>query len=74
MLTMSSCACVLLFSAPLNSLFYEADAAARGLRDGKKTLPECEPLKHSLIQMKVMDEVRAQGGFKYSDEIEATRE
>jgi hypothetical protein len=54
-------------------MFYEADAAARALRDGKKEVDNCRLEEDSLVVMKIMDEVRAKGGFKYSDEVEAVR-
>lgn len=54
-------------------MFYEADAAARALRDGKKEVDNCRLEEDSLVVMKIMDEVRAKGGFKYADEVEAVR-
>lgn len=54
-------------------MFYEADAAARALRDGKKEVDNCRLEEDSLVMMKIMDEVRVKGGFKYSDEVEAVR-
>ena len=51
--------------------FYEADEAARCVRDGKL---ESETLswEESVVIMEVMDEVRRQGGLKYSEKIETT--
>lgn len=52
-------------------LYWEADEAARCLRDGKKE-SEGMPLDESVLIMEVMDEVRRQGGLKYPDAIEST--
>ena len=51
--------------------FYEADEAARCVRDGKL---ESEGLswEESIVIMEVMDEVRRQGGLKYSEKLETT--
>ena len=55
-----------------HGMFWEADEAARCLRDGKL---ESEGLdwKESEIIMEVMDQVRKQGGLKYPEEIETTK-
>jgi predicted dehydrogenase len=52
-----------------HGMFWEADEAARCVRDGKL---ESETLswEESVIIMETMDEVRKQGGLKYSDLIE----
>ncbi|KAF4622694.1 hypothetical protein G7Y89_g14334 [Cudoniella acicularis] len=54
-----------------HGMFWEADEAARCLRDGKK---ESEVLtwEESVVIMEVMDEIRKQGGVKYPEEIEST--
>jgi len=49
--------------------FWEADEAARCVRDGKLE-SEGLPLAESLVIMEVMDEVRKQGGLQYSDKLE----
>jgi hypothetical protein len=52
-------------------MFWEADEAARCIRDGKL---ESETLswEESVIIMETMDEVRKQGGLQYSELIEST--
>ncbi|KAK2795416.1 hypothetical protein FQN52_005182 [Onygenales sp. PD_12] len=52
-------------------MYWEADEAARCVRDGKL---ESDGMSwtESLVIMEVMDEVRRQGGLKYPDEIEST--
>ena len=52
-----------------HGMFWEADEAARCVRDGKL---ESETLswEESVFIMETMDEVRKQGGLKYSDLIE----
>jgi len=52
-----------------HGMFWEADEVARCVRDGKL---ESETLswEESVIIMETMDEVRRQGGLKYSDLIE----
>jgi len=54
-----------------HGMFWEADEAARCLRDGKK---ESEGLdwEESVVIMETMDEVRKQGGLKYPELIEST--
>ena len=56
---------------PGHGMFWEADEAGRGLRDGK-----VESLglswEESVVIMEVMDEVRRQGGIKYPEAIETT--
>ncbi|KAB8303824.1 hypothetical protein EYC80_005197 [Monilinia laxa] len=53
-----------------HGMAWEADEVGRCLRDGKK---ESEGLdwRESEVIMEVMDEVRRQGGLKYSEEIES---
>ncbi|KLJ10135.1 oxidoreductase [Blastomyces silverae] len=52
-------------------MYWEADEAARCVRDGKLE-SETMSWEESLVIMDVMDEVRRQGGLKYPDEIEST--
>ncbi|KAG8682902.1 hypothetical protein FRC09_016447 [Ceratobasidium sp. 395] len=57
------------FPIPGKGLFYQADSVARALRDGKKEVDECT-LDDSLAMMKVLDEIRAQGGLVYPGNLE----
>jgi hypothetical protein len=59
------------FPIPGKGLFYQADAVARALRDHRTELAECT-WDDSILLMKVMDVARAQCGFRYPDELEAT--
>lgn len=52
-------------------MHWEADEAARCLRDGKLE-SETMPLEESLLVMEAMDSVRAQAGFRYPEVIEST--
>jgi hypothetical protein len=52
-------------------MFWEADECAYAIRDGRKE-GQKESLEESLVIMKVMDEVRRQGGMKLPDKIETT--
>ncbi|KKZ59182.1 hypothetical protein EMCG_05429 [[Emmonsia] crescens] len=52
-------------------MYWEADEAARCVRDGKLE-SETMSWEESLVIMEVMDEVRRQGGLRYPDEIEST--
>ncbi|CAI7616527.1 unnamed protein product [Penicillium pancosmium] len=52
-------------------MFWEADEVARCLRDGKLE-SDTLPWDESIAIMKVMDEVRKQGGLVYPDNIEST--
>ncbi|KAG8682990.1 hypothetical protein FRC09_016372 [Ceratobasidium sp. 395] len=54
---------------PGKGLFYQADSVARALRDGKKEVDECT-LDDSLAMMKILDEIRAQGGLVYPGSLE----
>lgn len=47
-------------------MFYEADECARCIRDGKLE-SEVMPWEESVEIMRVMDEVRKQGGLEYGD-------
>lgn len=51
--------------------FYEADAVARCIRDGKT---ECEymPLEESLMILEAADTVRCTGGLRYPESVERT--
>ncbi|TKY88364.1 hypothetical protein EX895_002716 [Sporisorium graminicola] len=59
------------YDIPGHGMFWEADACARALRDGKTEEPRC-PLDESTLTMQIMDKVRADGGCTYPDHIEAT--
>ncbi|OQU98940.1 hypothetical protein CLAIMM_04649 [Cladophialophora immunda] len=61
------------FSFPANGhgMFYEADDAARCIRDGKLE-SETMPWDESVLVMEVMDEVRRQGGLQYPDSVESS--
>ncbi|KAF2121311.1 hypothetical protein BDV96DRAFT_537970 [Lophiotrema nucula] len=48
-------------------LFYEADAVAKNVRDGK-TENESMPLDESMRVMRIIDEARQQNGLKYPQE------
>lgn len=52
-------------------MFWEADEVGRCLRDGKLE-SEGLPWDESIAIMEVMDEVRRQGGLKYSENLEST--
>lgn len=52
-------------------MFWEADECANALREGRKE-GKYESLAESLVIMRVMDEVRRQGGFKLPEKIEST--
>lgn len=52
-----------------HGMFWEADEAARCLRDGKQESSGI-PWQESLVIMETMDEVRRQGGLVYPDLIE----
>lgn len=54
-----------------HGMFWEADECAYAMRDGRKE-GQKESLEESLVIMKVMDEVRRQGGMKLPDKIETT--
>lgn len=60
----------LTFPANGHGMFYEADEAARCIREGKLE-SETLPWDESILVMEVMDEVRKQGGLKYPDSIES---
>ncbi|KAK9462155.1 uncharacterized protein V1516DRAFT_695538 [Lipomyces oligophaga] len=61
------------FPIPGQGLFYEADAVARDIRDGKK-FDENYPLEESVFAMELMDEVRAQNDLKFPSEIEVVED
>lgn len=54
-----------------HGMFWEADEAARCVRDGKLE-SEGLTLEESVVIMEVMDEVRKQGGLVYPESIEST--
>ncbi|KAK9321089.1 hypothetical protein V1517DRAFT_278656 [Lipomyces orientalis] len=54
-------------------LFWEADAVARDVRDGKIT-DDIYPAEESVFVMEVFDKVREQNGLKYPPEIEFVEE
>lgn len=51
-------------------MFWEADECARCIRDGKLE-SEGMPWEESLAIMRVMDEVRSQGGLVYKEALES---
>ncbi|KAF2204369.1 NAD(P)-binding protein [Delitschia confertaspora ATCC 74209] len=53
-----------------HGMFYEADECARCIKGGKLQ-SEGLPWEESLLIMKVMDEVRRQGGLVYPEELES---
>lgn len=55
-----------------HGMFWEADEAARCVRDGKLE-SEGLPWEESIIIMEVMDEARRQGGLTYPEKIETTK-
>jgi hypothetical protein len=60
------------FSIPGLGMFWEADAIARDIRDGKTEDERCN-LAESYALMEVMDEIRKQGGLRFPDRIEHVR-
>lgn len=54
-----------------HGMFWEADEAARCVRDGKIE-SETMPWKESILVMEVLDEVRKQNSLTYPDSIEST--
>lgn len=54
-------------------MFWEADACARAIRDGKKEADRC-PLAESLMVMEIMDGIRKQNDFVYPQELEYVEE
>ncbi|OGM47864.1 dimeric dihydrodiol dehydrogenase [Aspergillus bombycis] len=59
------------FEIPVgHGLFWEADACAQYLVEGK-TESDLMPLEETLLIMEVMDRVREENGIKYPDEVEA---
>ncbi|KAF2471446.1 NAD(P)-binding protein [Lindgomyces ingoldianus] len=51
-------------------MFWEADECARCIRDGRLE-SEGMPWEESLVIMRVMDEVRRQGGLRYPEKLES---
>ncbi|KAJ1021128.1 hypothetical protein NDA16_003914 [Ustilago loliicola] len=58
------------FDIPGHGMFWEADACARAIRDGKLEEERCS-WKDSELTMEIMDKVRYGGGVRYPDSIEA---
>lgn len=58
------------FDIPGHGMFWEADACARALRDGKIEEQRCS-WKESTLTMKIMDQVRYDNDFRYPDHLEA---
>lgn len=54
-----------------HGMFWEADEAARCVRDGKKE-SETMSWNESILMMETMDEARRQGGLEYSELIETS--
>lgn len=59
------------FPADGHGMYYEADEAARCIRDGKQE-SEGMPWEESILIMEIMDEVRQQCGLVYPEAIEST--
>lgn len=59
------------FPADGHGMYWEADEAARCVRDGKLQ-SEGMPWEESVVIMEVMDEVRRQHGLVYPEKIEST--
>ncbi|KAK9428288.1 hypothetical protein V1505DRAFT_401990 [Lipomyces doorenjongii] len=64
---------VLNFPIPGQGLFWEADAVARDIRDGKMA-NDRYPIQESVLSMQIMDEVRRQNDFKFPDALEFIEE
>ncbi|KAJ1018693.1 hypothetical protein NDA13_006380 [Ustilago tritici] len=58
------------FDIPGHGMFWEADACARAIRDGKMEEEKCS-WAESTLTMEIMDKVRYGGGVRYPDHIEA---
>jgi dihydrodiol dehydrogenase / D-xylose 1-dehydrogenase (NADP) len=54
-----------------HGMFWEADECAFALRDGRKE-SQHQTLAESMVVMQVMDQVRAQNGIRFPEEIETT--
>ncbi len=52
-------------------LYFEADEVARCLMEGKRESMEVS-LEQTVLVMKTLDEIRAQGGLRFPDELEST--
>ncbi|KAK7207667.1 hypothetical protein BZA70DRAFT_287017 [Myxozyma melibiosi] len=57
------------YDIPGQGLFWEADAVARDIRDGKKE-DDLYPLEECIFAMELMDEIRLQTGLKFPDDVE----
>lgn len=58
---------------PGHGMHWEADAAARCLRDGKLE-DDMMPLEESIVIMEAMDKVREIAGLKYPESIESLQQ
>ncbi|SOV04009.1 related to dimeric dihydrodiol dehydrogenase [Ustilago sp. UG-2017a] len=58
------------FDIPGHGMFWEADACARAIRDGKMEEEKCS-WAESTLTMEIMDKVRYGGGVRYPNHIEA---
>jgi len=54
-------------------MYWQADECARCIRDGKQQ-SETMPWQETIAVMEVMDQVRAQGGLEYPEELETTKD
>jgi predicted dehydrogenase len=54
-----------------HGMYWEADEAARCIRDGKLE-SETMPWDESTLIMEILDEVRQQNGLKYPEDIESS--
>lgn len=61
------------FHIPGHGMFWEADACARAIRDGKQEADRCT-LAESLMVMEIMDEIRKQNDLVYPDKLEYFQE
>lgn len=60
------------FDIPGQGMFWEADACARNLRDGKIQEDHCT-WNDSIATMTVLDTIRKQNNFSYAPDLEATQ-
>lgn len=57
------------FHIPGHGMFWEADACARAIRDGKKEADRCT-LAESLMVMEIMDQIRKDNDLVYPGKLE----
>lgn len=57
------------FHIPGHGMFWEADACARAIRDGKKEADRCT-LAESLMVMEIMDGIRRENNLLYPGTLE----